>query len=647
MGITRRGVALALALLLVAGCDRGPEGTAAGEWRYWGGDAGSTRYSALDQIGSDNIDDLEIAWRWSAREFGPRPEFYFRATPLMANGTLYTVAGERREVAAIDPGTGETLWTWGMDEGERFERAPRRFSGRGLTWWSDGAHERIFVTTPGYRLVALDAATGHPVAGFGRDGVVDLQENLGYEVDPERGIDPAEGSIGSSSPPIVAHGVIVVGAAHEPGTRPRSMRNIPGHVRGYDARSGELLWTFHTIPRPGEYGHETWENEAWLYTGNVGIWPPMSVDEELGIVYLPSSAGTNDYYGGHRLGDNVFATSLIALDVRTGERVWHQQLIRHDLWDWDLPTAPALVDIVVDGRPVQAVAQVTKQAFVYMFDRATGEPVWPMEDRPVPQTDVPGERTSPTQPFPTRPAPFDGQGVVEADLIDFTPELREEALELVQPYRLGPLFLPPSLADAPDGTRGALIAPGAFGGANIMGGAAVDAETGVLYVASIRGHSLIALERDTVRSDMDFVSRGAAGLRGPQGLPLLRPPWGRITAIDLNTGDHLWWVPNGETPEAVRGHPALEGVALPPTGKPVHANLLVTRTLLFAGEGRGGSAVFRAYDKASGRILRELELPAPTNAAPMTYMHEGRQYIVVAVSDAQNGPELVALALPR
>lgn len=614
------------------------------EWRYWGGDAGSTRFSPLEQIHAGNAHRLEVLWRWTAVNFGPSPEFYYRATPLYVDGVLYTVAGERRAVAAIDPATGETLWTWRMDEGPRWENAPRRFSGRGLAWWGEGDESRILVATPGYFLVALDARTGRPIPGFGVEGVVDLKVGLGFEVDPIEGI--AEGDIGSSSPPIVVGDVVVVGGTHHPGTFPRSMRDIPGHIRGYDVRTGALLWTFHTIPRPGEFGHESWEDGSWEYTGKVAAWATLSADLERGIVYLPLGAPTNDYYGGHRLGDNLFSQSLLALDARTGERVWHQQLIRHDLWDWDLPTAPTLLDLEVEGRRIPAVAQVTKQAWVYVFDRVTGEPVWPMEERPVPPSDVPGERAAPTQRFPTRPAPYDRQGVSVDDLIDFTPELRAEALELVRPYRLGPIFTPPSLRDAPDGTRGTLVAPGAFGGADIMGGAVADPRTGVLYVASIGGFSRLALEHDPARSEMDFVSTGAGGIPGPRGLPLLKPPYGRITAIDLNTGDHLWWIPNGDTPDPIRNHPALAGLDLPPTGKPAHATLLLTPTLLFAGEGRGGGPWFRALDRDTGREIAALELPAPTNAAPMTFLHQGRQMIVVAVGGPGVPGELVAIGIP-
>jgi len=380
--------------------------------------------------------------------------------------------------------------------------------------------------------------------------------------------------------------------------------------------------------------------------GKNDAWAPFSADLEAGIVYVPVGHPHNDWYGGHRPGANLFSESVLALDARTGRRIWHYQLIHHDIWDYDIPTAPNLVDITVNGRRIPALVQTTKQAFAYVFDRRTGEPVWPIEERPVPKSDTPGEWTSPTQPFPTKPAPYDRQGITVDDLIDFTPELRREALEIVKEYRLGPLYTPVSRVDAPDGTRGTIQVPGANGGTNIMGGAAVDPETGILYVASQGGHSRISLVHDPARSEMRYVSLGPGGLRGPQGLPLLKPPYGRITAIDLNTGEHLWWIPNGDTPDAVKNHPALKGVAIPRTGKSAHANVLVTKTLLFYGEGRGGGPFFHAVDKRTGEEIAVIPLPAPTNAAPMTYLHRGRQYIVVAVASADVPAELVALALP-
>jgi glucose dehydrogenase len=675
-GFAARALPVAVPVLLVLLAATRPAAAQHGageEWRFWGGDAGSTRYSPLAQIDASNFARLEVAWRWSAANFGPEPEFYYRATPIYANGVLYTVAGERRAVAAIDPATGETLWTWRMDEGLRWEKAPRRFSGRGLAYWSDGSDERIIVVTPGFHMVALDAKTGREIAGFGNGGVVDLMQGLGYELvawegdpgpitaaganGPRRahndgagavyGIDPAEGHIGNSSPAIIVGDMIVVGNSATQGYYPVQLRNIPGSIRGFDVRTGRQVWMFNLVPKPGEVGADTWLDGSLETAGKVDAWATYSADPALGMVYIPVGHAHNDYYGGHRPGDNLFSQSVVALDARTGERRWHFQLVHHDVWNFDTPTAPNLIDVTIDGRPRRLLVQTTKQSFAYVLDRETGEPIWPIEERPVPQSDVPGERTSPTQPFPTRPLAYDRQGVSVDDLIDFTPALRAAALEIVSEYRLGPLFTPPSLANAPDGTHGTLIAPSANGGTNIMGGAAVDPETGMLYVASQSGHQMIALESDPERSEMDFVSLGPGGLRGPEGLPLLRPPYGRITAIDLRTGEHAWMIPNGDTPDNIRNHPALQGIDIGNTGTSGHANILVTSTLMMYGEGRGGRARFHAVDKRTGERLATVELPASTNAAPLTFMHDGEQYIVAAIAGPGFPAELVALRLPR
>ena len=649
--------ALALTALLALPLSGQLAGTEDGEWRYWGGDEGSSRYAPLDQIDASNVEDLEVAWRWYAANYGPYPHDYiYRATPLKVGDRLYTVAGPRRAVVSIDATTGETLWMWRMEENARWEASTRKNYGKGVAYAEVDGRPTIYVVTPGYYLVALDAMTGEPVPHFGINGVVDLHLGMGdYPVHHERGILDS-GDITSSSPPIVVNGTIVVGNSHDRGYYPERKENVPGHIRGYDAKTGKRKWIFHVIPQPGEFGHETWESDAWSYTGNVSSWAPLSADSEAGLVYLPTDPATNDYYGGFRPGDNLFSTSILALDAETGQRVWHYQTVHHDIWNMDNPDAPHLVDITVDGERIPALAQVTKQGFTYVLNRRTGEPVWPIPEREVPRSDVPGEETSPTQPHPTKPAPFELQGMSEDHLIDFTPELRAQAVEIASQYRMGPLFTPPSLWEADDGTRGAFVVPGANGGANIPGGAAVDPETGVLYVASQRGHSVISLipgedRGETIGGDdsnMRYVSRGPGGIRGPQGLPLLKPPYGSITAIDLNTGEHLWQIPNGQTPETVRNHPALQGVDLPNTGKNAHANILVTRSLLFYGEGRGQDPILHVVDKATGEEIAAIPIPAPTNTAPMTYMHEGRQYIVLSVADAPEHPaQLVALALPE
>jgi quinoprotein glucose dehydrogenase len=652
--MTRRVLSGLLALAAIAAAAALPHangrGTQAGEWRYWGGDEGSTRYSPLDQINAANVAKLEIAWRWSAANFGPEVDYIYRATPIYVKGKLYTVAGQRRTAVCIDPATGETLWMYREKDNPRWEASTRKNYGKGVAYAEVDGRGIIYLLTPGYYLHALDAETGLPIPYFGMNGVVDLHVGLGdYPVEADIGT-LKSGDITSSSPPLVVNGVVVVGNSHDRGYYPENKENIPGHVRGYDAKTGRMLWRFHVIPRPGEFGHDTWENESWKYTGNVSAWAPLSADSELGLVYVPTDTPTNDYYGGHRHGQNLYGTSLIAIDVKTGKKAWHFQMVHHDIWNYDTPDAPKVLDITVGGRRIPAIAQATKQGFLYVLNRETGQPVWPIEERPVPQSDVPGEKTWPTQPFPTKPPPFELQGITENDLIDYTPELKEQALKLAREYRLGPLFLPPSLAKAPDGTKGAFNVPGANGGANIPGGAAADPETGMVYIASERGHSVLSMVRGDEKfkgGTSAYVSMGPGGIRGPQGLPLLKPPYGTIVALNLNTGDHAWTIPDGDTPDEVKNHPALKGVKLPVTGKPTQANLLVTKTLLFYGEGRGGSPLFHAVDKKTGKEIAAVEIPAATNTAPMTFLHNGRQYILAAVASPDVSAELVALVLPK
>ena len=617
-------------------------GAVDGEWRSYGGDTGNTKYAPLDQIDRENVTDLEVVWRWKTENFGARPNFNFQATPLMVGGVLYTTAGARRDVVAIDAATGETLWMYRIVEPPRDGAATRKGSGRGVAYWSDGTDERILFITRGFRLIALDAKTGRPCPDFGEQGIVDLKEGLDRIV---------KGGVGSSSPPIVVGDVVVVGSTQPPFAAVKEMP--PGHVRGYDPRTGERLWIFHTIPREGEVGVDTWEDDSWKYTGNTGVWTLLTADVELGYVYLAIETPTNDYYGGHRIGDNLFAESLVCLDAATGERIWHFQTVHHGIFDYDLPAAPILCDIAVDGRAIKAVAQITKQGFCFVFDRVTGEPVWPIEERAVPQTDVPGERTSPTQPFPTKPAPFEQQGVTVDDLIDFTPELRARALEILNQYRYGPLYSPASILEE-DGTKGTLLVPGSQGGPN-WPGAAFDPETGIIYIPSQNIPNVIALaEPDPARSNMDYIRTGPMAIHGPDGLPLFKPPWGHIVAIDLNTGEHIWSVANGVPPAYIRDHPELQGLDLSQAGQGGRAGPLVTKTLLFVGDGNGlfnpwpeaGGNMFRAYDKKTGEILAEIELPAHQTGVPMTYMLEDKQYIVVAVGAKEHPAELVALALP-
>ena len=629
------------------------EGIPDREWRTYGGDLASTRYSPLDQIDRDNFNDLEVAWRLKTDNFGPRPEYNLESTPLMVGGKVFTTAGSRRFVVAVDAETGELLWMHRLDEGERGEAAPRRLSGRGLAYWDDGGSGRILYFTPGYHLIALDAATGDRVTGFGTDGIVDLKQGLDQE------IDPITGEVGLHSTPTVAGDTIIVGASHLPGGAPASMKNVKGYVRGFDARTGERRWIFHTIPGADEFGNDTWLNDSWRYTGNTGVWGQVSVDEELGMVYLPTEMPTNDYYGGHRHGDNLFSDSLVAVDLETGERIWHFQLIHHDVWDWDIPCAPILADVRIEGRPgiTKVVAQPTKQAWLYVFDRVTGEPIWPIEERPVEPSDVPGELLSPTQPYPTKPPAYDRQGVTLDDLIDFTPELKAEAVKIVSNFRRGPIFTPPSVSDE-NGTLGTLTLPNVGGGTNWSGGS-LDPETGILYQYSWTQVISLGLVHDPEKSDMNFI-RGlprdldpARAALNVDGLPLIKPPWGRITAIDLNKGEFVWQIPHGETPDQVREHPALEGLTIPRTGRRGRIGTLVTKTLVIAGEGGvfttpsgEQGAMLRAYDKATGDEVGAVFMPASQSGSPMTYMHNEKQYIVLAISGGGHPGELIAFRLP-
>lgn len=620
---------------------RGPIMAAATDldWRFWRGSPLGLGYSSASQIDRTNVARLRVAWRWSAANFGPAPDVRNIATPLMVDGVLYATAGLTRDVVAIDAATGETLWLWRFKEAQaRIDNAPRKGSGRGVGYWTDGKSARIFAVSPGFHLAAIDAATGQPATGFGKAGQIDLMDGLRGK--PNDGL----ADIGSSSPPLVIGDVVVVGPAHQVGMRPRSASNVKGDVRGFDVRTGELVWTFHTIPAKGEPGYDTWEAGAAERTGNAGVWAPMSSDPRTGAIFLPVENGTSDLYGGERHGSNLNASSLVSLDGRTGKVRWAHQLVHHDIWDWDVPAQPILVDIPGPGGVRHAVAQVTKQAQLFVFDRDTGAPIWPITERPVPASDVPGEVTWPTQPFPSLPAPYDRQGVRVDDLIDFTPALRAEALKAVKPFRLGGYMAPPSLANALDGTHGTLSLPSYNGGANWWGGV-YDPETGLIYVGSMTIPSMLALEPTPAGTDIRYRS-GGRPVPSVSGLPLIKPPYGRITAIDLKTGQHAWMMANADTPRRIADNPALKGVTLPRTGIATQAGLLVTKTLLFAGEGDGGSPVFRAHDKATGRILAELALPASQVGLPMTYVWKGRQFVVMAVGDREHPAEILALALP-
>jgi quinoprotein glucose dehydrogenase len=696
-------------------------GNADGEWRYWGADAWSTRYSPLDQITASNFDSLKVAWQWNAGAFGS--DEYYRTTPLYANGRLFTVATTRRIAVAVDPENGETLWMWRLNEGIRWQKAPRQFAGRGLAYWTDGTTERVIVVTPGYHMAALDARTGLPDPKFGANGVVDLMDGLGLPLVPlavddtgsliisdaapyrqarpgetwnEKtrtgadgtiGIDPKLGQIAASSPPIIVGDVIVVGNSSIHGYYPIRFTNIPGFIRGFDVRTGKQLWKFNLVPQPGEFGAETWERGSKIGSEGVGkndAWATYSADPELGLVYIPVGMPLLDEYGGHRPGANLYGNSIVALDAKTGARRWHFQMVHHDIWDYDTPMAPNLLDITVNGRPRKAIAQSTKQGWLYTFDRATGEPIWPIVERPVLQSDVPGEKTWATQPIPTKPEPFSQQGLEEEDLIDYTKAIKDSALKIAKQCRMGPYYIPPAAADGAGkgGFRCSWYSPGASGGVNIDGGAAVDPETGILYVAALSGLSTIQVQKDpcsefryssprdncgligalppppgyvrqAARSDDGF--SGRAAFSQINGVSILKPrELGGITAYDMNRGDKTWWSPNGLMVPAPKIDTGLfAGVALLPQPGPGQAQVITTKTLVIYGNGRsthqslrGANARLFALDKKTGKQVGALKIPSPTTAVPMTFMHKGRQYIVFATGQGSN-TSLVALALPR
>ncbi|HWF08018.1 MAG TPA: pyrroloquinoline quinone-dependent dehydrogenase [Bryobacteraceae bacterium] len=627
-----------------------------GEWRTYGADLGNTKYSALDQINVSNFNNLKLAWRFHTENLGPKPEFNMEDTPLMVKGVVYTTAGTRRDVVALDAGTGELLWVHGENEGPRGAAAPRQLSGRGLAWWSDGKEDRIIYVTPGYRLVALDAKTGAPVASFGKGGIVDLK------LDDDQQIDLVTGEVGLHATPLVAGNTVIVGAAHLAGGEPKSKSNVKGYVRGFDVRSGKRLWIFHTIPKPGEFGYNTWEKDSAEYTGNTGVWAQISVDEELGIAYLPVELPTGDYYGGHRPGNGLFGESIVAVDLKTGQRKWHYQLVHHGIWDMDIPCAPMLVDITVNGRPVKALAQPTKQQILYVFNRVTGDPIWPIEEKPVPKGDVPGEWYSPTQPMPSKPPVYGRNGFSADEVIDFTPALKEEGLKIMSRYRIGPLFTPPTVSK-PGGPLGTLDLGCCQGGTNWPGGS-FDPQTHMLYVygkTELTNLGLVPPEKS--KSDMNYV-RGqvAFDLAQPdtpsaltvQGLPLFKPPYGAITAINLDKGEIVWQIAHGETPDNVRNHPLLKGLNIPRTGRAGNIGIVTTSTLVISGEagfitnaqGQRG-AYLRAYDKATGKDAGAVFMPAGETGAPMTYMHNGKQYILLAIGGQGFPAELVAYALPN
>jgi quinoprotein glucose dehydrogenase len=683
-----------------------------GEWTHYTADVRGSKYSPLDQINAANFNKLEVAWRFKTDSLGPRPEYKLEGTPLMVKGVLYTTAGTRRSVVALDAKTGELMWTYSLREGNRAAIAPRQLSGRGVSFWTDGrGDDRVLFVTTGYRLVALNAHTGQPVATFGNNGMVDLK--VGAVFGNRQPIDLETGEIGLHATPTVAKDVVIVGSSFKEGTQVVTHNNTKGLVRAFDVRTGKVLWTFNTIPRPGEVGSETWENDSWAVNGNAGVWTQITVDEEAGLVYLPVEDPTSDQYGGHRPGNNLFADSLVCVDLKTGVRKWHFQVAHHPIWDYDLSSAAMLADITVNGRAIKAVALPSKESFLYVFDRITGQPVWPIEERPVPQSDVPGEKTSPTQPFPTKPPAYARQAVTEDELINFTPALRAEALQAVKKYRMGPMFLP-AVVSKVDGPIQA-ITIGTLGGGTNWPGASYDPENHIAYAqAANAGVSLLGLvEPPKGFSDIRYVA-GVAGRpfrinEGPgfgtaadapklsasqqklqqlgvpteeaapaaapaapaagaapappagggggglnvQGLPIVKPPYGVLSAINLDRGDLMWQVPHGDTPDAIRNHPALRGLNIPKTGQQGSVGLMVTKTLVILGDPQVTTtpdhprgAMLRAYNKQTGEQVGAVWMPAPQSGSPMTYSVDGKQYIVIAISGGSYSGEYVAFSLP-
>ncbi|HXP85486.1 MAG TPA: PQQ-binding-like beta-propeller repeat protein [Bryobacteraceae bacterium] len=684
-------VAVLAAIVGVAGAAWGQQpSTKNGEWPYYTADLKGSKYSPLDQINAGNFSQLEVAWRFKTDHLGPRPEFKLEGTPLMVKGVVYTTAGTRRSVIALDAKTGELNWAYSLREGNRAAIAPRQLSGRGVSYWTDGkGDDRVIFVTTGYRLISLNAHTGQPISGFGKSGVVDLKE--GMVTGTGKQIDLENGEAGLHATPLVVKDVVIVGSAFKEGMTVATHDNTKGLVRAFDAKTGKLLWTFNTIPKPGEFGNETWENGSWANNGNTGVWTQMTVDEDLGLVYLPVETPTSDFYGGHRPGDNLFAESLVCVDLKTGKRKWHYQIVHHPIWDNDLSSAPILADINVGGKAIKAVALPTKQAMLFVFDRVTGQPVWPIEEKAVPQSDVPGEKTAPTQPFPTKPPAY-GRNFIKIpdDLIDFTPEMRAQARDNMARYKQGPIYNPPVVGD-PSGFLGAMELGNASGGTN-WPGAGYDPETHIVYAeAGQSAVSPISLRNPPAgfsdiryvlgRNDTEFrVSEGpgfgsaadapqprrptvapakpaapttTAGALTVQGLSIVKPPYGVISAINLDRGDLQWQVPYGETPDVVRNHPALKGMNIPNTGQGGSVGLVVTKTLVILGDSQVTTtpqhprgAMLRAYDKATGKEVGSVLMPAPQSGSPMTYMVDGKQYIIVAVSGGAYSGEYIAYSLP-
>lgn len=657
-----------------------------GEWPMYTADLRGSKYSPLDQINATNFSKLEVAWRFKTDSLGPRPETKLEGTPLMVKGMVYATAGTRRAVVGLDGKTGEMKWMYSLDEGERATRwAPRQLSGRGLSYWTDGkGDERILYVTTGYRLVALNAKNGQPIPSFGTNGMVDLK--AGVVIGKDKQIDLEKGEIGLHSTPTVVNDMVIVGSSMFEGLGYLYSTNAKGLVRAFDVRTGKQVWRFNTMPGPGEPGHETWENGSWEWTGNTGVWTQITADPEAGLVYLPVESPTIDEYGGNRLGDNLYAESLVAVDLKTGVKKWHFQFVHHPIWDHDMSSAPLLIDTVIEGKPRKVVAVPSKQGWLYTFDRITGEPIWPIVETPVPQSDMPGEKTAKTQPIPSKPEPYSRTHITENDLIDFTPALRAQALKNLKLFRWEPTpYVPPVGPNSK--LLGSVNIANTNGGVN-WPGSGFDLETGIFYtqagMAAVTAAKYDEEEFHRVSPEYQSKNRlprweaepnyglrverprgapapqfpGSAGRRalveGLDGLPIVKPPYGVMAAIDLGTGKLKFQVPHGDTPDPIRNHPLLKGMNIPKTGQSGSVGVMITKTLVIAGDpqytqmpGQPRGAKLRAYDKQTGAQIGEVQMPAPISGSPMTYSIDGRQYIIVAVSGGSYTGEYIAFALPQ